>query len=420
MAFGVGCREQENRPDLSDRDFGIRKVEENINCRETEDPGDPNPEPPQLQHLREYSNYMSPRKGLLSADTWTLIAIYVRNLLLNLTIFIPLIAAVLMIPRFLFQAAVQKSTLGVTAMWTLIAAIALGSFSIAFVISRLPSKTKYSDIPNPRTRWERFLAFLNTDSGVLIFGVMPLLISAYLASVLWARGMAFGSDLSKYYLFSIEFGLPITENPTYFLLTGAVAYLIGLLIFLGIKFRKADRDISAGIWALVSSLVGGLLLWVVAYKLLPLFFPGVIQMLGPERAERYIWQLFMIGSVPIFLGVVLIAATIFVGFTSRTATDEDREWLARYGAWVLIVSGAWIVLNSMTILGPSFLQWTLNFHSRAKSFRLRFPRLFRRSSRQSRPSYRYSADSPGRDLYATSRTKAARLVSSPTHRRSRP
>ena len=181
------CREHQNRPDLDDRDFGIKQVQDNINCRETPDPDDANPEPAELQHLREYSNYMSPKTGLLSADTWTLVAIYLRNLILNLTIFIPLTAAVLLLPRFFFRAAVQANTDGRTELWTLVAAIVAGSFAIAFVISRLPSKNrdKESTAESP-TRWQRFVAFLDTDPGVLIFGVFPLLLSAFLACSLWS------------------------------------------------------------------------------------------------------------------------------------------------------------------------------------------------------------------------------------------
>ena len=33
------------------------------------------PEPAPVRHLRAYSNYLSPMLGLLSADTWTLVAI---------------------------------------------------------------------------------------------------------------------------------------------------------------------------------------------------------------------------------------------------------------------------------------------------------------------------------------------------------
>jgi len=53
-----------------------------------------------IQHLREYNNYLSPRLGLFSADTWTLIATYLRNLLLNWLILIPLLWAVVLTPKF--------------------------------------------------------------------------------------------------------------------------------------------------------------------------------------------------------------------------------------------------------------------------------------------------------------------------------
>jgi hypothetical protein len=60
---------------------------------------DPDPKP--LQYLREYSNFITPKVGLLTADTWTFVGIYVRNLLLNWLVFIPLLMAVLMIPRII-------------------------------------------------------------------------------------------------------------------------------------------------------------------------------------------------------------------------------------------------------------------------------------------------------------------------------
>src|SRR5262249_26044226 len=40
-------------------------------------------EPEPIRHLRAYSNYLAPRPGLFSADGWVLIAIYLRNALLN-------------------------------------------------------------------------------------------------------------------------------------------------------------------------------------------------------------------------------------------------------------------------------------------------------------------------------------------------
>ncbi len=58
-------------------------------------------DPPEIRFLREYSNYLTPRKGFLGADTWTAIAIYCRNLLLNLLVLILFISAILLAPRAL-------------------------------------------------------------------------------------------------------------------------------------------------------------------------------------------------------------------------------------------------------------------------------------------------------------------------------
>ena len=44
-----------------------------------------------IEHLREYSSYLTPKVGLLSADTWTALAIILRNTLLNWLILVPLI-----------------------------------------------------------------------------------------------------------------------------------------------------------------------------------------------------------------------------------------------------------------------------------------------------------------------------------------
>lgn len=55
-----------------------------------------------IRFLREYSNYLTPKTGFLSSDTWTMIGIYLRNTLLNQVIIISLFAAALLIPRNLF------------------------------------------------------------------------------------------------------------------------------------------------------------------------------------------------------------------------------------------------------------------------------------------------------------------------------
>ncbi|MEO8628359.1 MAG: patatin-like phospholipase family protein, partial [Betaproteobacteria bacterium] len=56
-------------------------------------------EPIQLSFLRSYSNYLTPKVGLFSADTLAAIATYIRNLLLNVAILILYLSAGLLMVR---------------------------------------------------------------------------------------------------------------------------------------------------------------------------------------------------------------------------------------------------------------------------------------------------------------------------------
>lgn len=57
------------------------------------------PEPNAIDRLREHSNYLTPRLGLLSADTWAAAATALRNLLLNWLVLVPLLAAAVAVPQ---------------------------------------------------------------------------------------------------------------------------------------------------------------------------------------------------------------------------------------------------------------------------------------------------------------------------------
>jgi Patatin-like phospholipase len=58
---------------------------------------DPDIEPAEIAWLRSYSNYLTPKLGLFSADTWTAIALFVRNLILNWLVIIPALCLLLFV-----------------------------------------------------------------------------------------------------------------------------------------------------------------------------------------------------------------------------------------------------------------------------------------------------------------------------------
>src|SRR4029450_2947146 len=105
------------------------------------------PEP--LRPLRQYSNYLNPRLGLGSADTWSLGATVVRNILLNWLVLLPGIAAVLMIPRLLlllvdfgFWQSVQgagQPGLSSTCLTLIASASILGIFAVVYAALSVPT-----------------------------------------------------------------------------------------------------------------------------------------------------------------------------------------------------------------------------------------------------------------------------------------
>src|SRR5262249_7401365 len=56
-----------------------------------------------IAHLRRYSNYLSPKLGFFSADTWSMATIWFRNTLLIQITVILAIACALLLPRPLFE-----------------------------------------------------------------------------------------------------------------------------------------------------------------------------------------------------------------------------------------------------------------------------------------------------------------------------
>ena len=75
---------------------GIKEVEEALNYREP--PKDEKAVHDPVRWLRKYTSYLSPQYGFRSPDTWTLIAIYVRNLQLNWLVLLPALAALTCVP----------------------------------------------------------------------------------------------------------------------------------------------------------------------------------------------------------------------------------------------------------------------------------------------------------------------------------
>lgn len=60
-------------------------------------------EPEPVHHLRAYSNYMTPRPGRMSVDSWTVGVVVVRNVLINQLFLLPLAMLLVLLGRLVVR-----------------------------------------------------------------------------------------------------------------------------------------------------------------------------------------------------------------------------------------------------------------------------------------------------------------------------
>src|SRR5262245_37975420 len=136
------------------------------------------PEPTTIQHLRRYSNDMSPKLGLLSADTWTLVGIFLRNLTLNWLVLLPLLVAALCAPRLVFAIVCWNKPDEWPRVETtaIILAFLAGIVAVAYQVSNMPSWRGQS----------RLTESWRTEPTFLKWCWMTLNLSAFLSAFYWA------------------------------------------------------------------------------------------------------------------------------------------------------------------------------------------------------------------------------------------
>ena len=284
------------------------------------------PEPATVEHLREFSNYLAPKVSLLSADTWTLIAIYFRNLILNWLVLVPLIAAVLMIPRVYASIItnVRRHELEDPRwmIFLLIAGVLLGAVGISYIGLNRPSGTQ-------RNR---------TEKEFLVRCLAPLVLSAFILAVYWA-----------WYLDSTD-GAP-NVGLVHFVGFGVTINFLGFLAWAALRIRSlADALLRLRelIPVLVAGVIAGWLIWLVAKTPHFLFIPET----GEAKLKTYVCL-----AVPVLLVIYLLGEILFVGLVSLITRDEDREWWSREDAWILIVAVGWAAISSLVVFGPLGLAW---------------------------------------------------------------
>jgi hypothetical protein len=296
-----------------------------------------------IRFLREYSNYLTPRGGFFSADTWTMMAIWVRNTALNLLVLALFLMGLLVAPRVLGLVFINLHSPGFSAAAAALLMLWAGALA-GWNLGTFDRHPPAADASTPA----------RGDSALLIAVtlVVPLFVSAFLVTAaLWAApGLAdprqsWWSNPAFLAAFAVS-TLAILSTAVIANLTAAAGDLAASYHTLSERLTIALRgSLRSAITGAVASFLGALLLLLFCRTIVPLVL---------EDTQRGVWIAVAFGPLAI---LVLSSAVIvmYLGLEGAAFQDERREWWSRVGAWISLIGGGWALISSISFFAPLWL-----------------------------------------------------------------
>jgi hypothetical protein len=377
-------------------------------------------EPVEIQFLRQYSNYLSPKSGMFSADAWTLIGVYLRNTGLNLAMLVAWLCALLIVPRFAVWAVNRiVGPGGPWAAWSdpaWIVGTALFLFAVFCIALSISSRPESS-------RGAR--RFPLSQGAVLWYINLPLVLSGFLVSIgLWRHGGVappfWETGLPRH--FEPHFCWLLMPGLVYFVVwgcgwylahdrgpyqragytlcaaagTAAMAILLaGLQQFApaAVGLVMAPRLALSLAWSagpvlssllLTSALAQALNLRYRAHQPAPAiaraqFQEGLGHFLCAMGALTIGTMLLLAGlaalpnpsvhpilnnaialttfGMPLMMTLFSVTMTLMIGLIGALYSDASREWWSRQGAWTTIFSLVWLMMFGVAFFFPTLLHW---------------------------------------------------------------
>jgi len=278
--------------------------------------------PAELDALRRYTDFLAPRPGLASPDTWAGIVLWVRNVLVNWLIFFPALFALALLPGLYADLLVA---IGPVWSWPLLL-IALLSLGIGVYngAEHLPSH----GFPEAtrRGRETGFVPWRVVVPLTLWSVLVPLVAAPWLRPVMPSEAVL--GDVIPL------LGFVVTE----------LAFLLALA-----RAGGQDRKLlwhNFGWWTL-ASLAAAKVLW------LALSF-GI---------ARDPWVIAVLGPLAVTLAHLIQSFTYVALRTEAFRGDLDREWLARLSGEKAVPALIWAVFAAICLILPHWVLdgWNTDF-----------------------------------------------------------
>jgi hypothetical protein len=285
-------------------------------------------QPQPIKHLRDFSNYLTPRKGMGSTDTWTLAAAYLRNFLLTFSILVGTLAGAVLVARAaaIFYGYLLNTPFTNTHEWIyalFVAGLAGAALCVAMDLHRCRVRA--------RDREDKAACSLARTRLAVGLTVVAVWLGA---AVLWRLREVFVQNYKQLPTLSAFAGVL-----TAVLCAGALGELIGRLRDGAAQDKRTGqyriKQVGAAVVAaaILFPVVRGLCAWFQRWPAALPHFPA-----GP-------WLPVMAGPL-LALALLALFAALFVGLASRELDELEREWLARLFA----AAAKWTVLVSLLIV----------------------------------------------------------------------
>lgn len=274
--------------------------------------------PPPIQWLRNYSNYLAPKAGLMSVDTWTLFATFVRNLLIVWMVLVPILMLVLFAPRLLFHGLLSVDYT-VATQESLTTAIAL--LSLLLLLIGEWNSYRYETDRNGKDSPMTYVWKVNLPYAIGAFGF----------------GMAWAISPEPESWFD-----PVPRT-----LAGLIAgvTVIGVLS----EWRRPEK-ITLGDLLLANG--ENIIACSVQAAVLLVAFIALYQLTSGVPSSQVHIVLYPVAA----LAAMGVGDLFYAAFLSRRATDEDRERWARSAAWFAILGFSWLALSGIALIAPELLR----------------------------------------------------------------
>lgn len=280
------------------------------------------PEAGEISWLRQYSNYLSPRIAMFSADSWSILTIWLRNTLLTQIPLILFLAALLAFPRLMLGA---FPAAGWAEMAFFAGAVAL-ILATAIATRRLRELAAEAEQPTPSDVMQGDWWNTGAVNGVALVCVL-LIEAAYFGAI----GML---HLPKH-------------TGGFDLLRNTAAAFVGTVAVWALRagLRPQPRTSWRLILRLAATWAGSAALFDLLVFVITRWFTAWQSDVGGRIFAALI-------GPPLFLLILSFVAVLMIGAAGPYMRDEVREWWSRLGAWLLILGVVGIAGHAASLLGP--------------------------------------------------------------------